>query len=119
MNKTLYSMARSWCIPDSTENSTEELLSWVQERNKNLVVEIHKNRLKDSGVWFYDREEGYIRNRDRSFSPSLAISRCARTVKLFPSPLSFSRRSDIWVSSVRKSAASCIFSCRQRSSRGT
>lgn len=67
MNKTLYSMARSWCIPDSTENSTEELLSWVQERNKNLVVEIHKNRLKDSGVWFYDREEGYIRNRDRSF----------------------------------------------------
>lgn len=67
MNKTLYSMARSWCIPDSTENSTEELLSWVQERNKNLVVEIHKNRLKDSGVWFYDQEEGYIRNRDRSF----------------------------------------------------
>ena len=56
MNQTLQLIAKSWYALDSTKNSTKELLSWLQERNENLVVEIHKNRLEDSGFWFYDQE---------------------------------------------------------------
>ena len=47
--------------------STEELLAWVEERNKTVQVEIHKNQLSDSDTWFYDTEEGCIRNQNRSF----------------------------------------------------
>ncbi len=67
MNNTLQSITKSWCTPDSAENSMEELLAWVRERNETIAVEIHKNRLEDSGFWFYDREEGCIRNQNRSF----------------------------------------------------
>ncbi len=67
MNDTLQSIAKSWCTPDSTENSMEELCAWVRERNETVAVEVHKSRLKESGFWFYDRDEGCIRNRNRSF----------------------------------------------------
>lgn len=67
MNDTLLSIVKSWCTPDSTENSMEEILAWVRERNETISVEIHKNRLEDSSFWFYDREEGCIRNQNRSF----------------------------------------------------
>lgn len=67
MDKTLYSIASSWCTSDSAMISTEELLAWVEERNKTVQVEIHKNQLSDSDTWFYDTEEGCIRNQNRSF----------------------------------------------------
>lgn len=67
MNPTVQSIAKSWHTPDSMENSTEEILSWIRDRNKTVAVEIHKNRLEDSGFWFYDREEGCIRNQNHSF----------------------------------------------------
>lgn len=67
MNKTLCSIVKSWCAPESLVNSTADLLSWIKERNKNLVVEIHRTRLEDSSFWFYDREEGCIRNQSHSF----------------------------------------------------
>lgn len=67
MNKTLQSIARSWCITDSPLNSTEELLAWVKERNKNVSVEIHKTVLGSDSFWYYDREEGRICNRNHSF----------------------------------------------------
>jgi len=67
MNSTLLSIARSWHTAESAVNSTEELLSWVRERNETVTVEIHKTRLEDSGFWFYDEAEGCIRNQNHSF----------------------------------------------------
>jgi len=45
----------------------EALYQWVQERNQNSHVSIVKNRLSDSAQWFYDRESGFIHNRNNSF----------------------------------------------------
>lgn len=67
MFNTLLSIAESWCTTDSSINTTEELLAWIRERNETIAVEIHKNRLENSDFWFYDREEGCIRNQNRSF----------------------------------------------------
>lgn len=67
MNTTLQSIAKSWHTPDSMENSIEEILSWIRDGNETVAVEIHKNRLENSGFWFYDWEEGCIRNQNRSF----------------------------------------------------
>lgn len=67
MTDTIRSIANSWCMPESALNSTQEILAWIAERNAATRVEIVKNRLSESDTWFYDREEGCIRNRNRSF----------------------------------------------------
>ena len=67
MKSTLFSIAQSWGIKESVLNSTEELLEWVRARNETVEVEIHKIPPEPDGFWFYDEEEGRIRNRNRSF----------------------------------------------------
>ncbi len=67
VNNTLLSIARSWGVEESPVNSTEELLAWVRERNETVAVEIHKTAMQPDGFWFYDREEGRIHNKNRSF----------------------------------------------------
>lgn len=64
---TLYSIAKSWTVQDSTVNKTEDILKWVQSRNETVVVEIRKNTLAESGFWFYDEQIGVIRNKNNSF----------------------------------------------------
>lgn len=63
---TLLSIAKSWCIKDGI-HTTEELLKWIKERNKMTHVEIHKCTLEENDFWFYDRQEGCIRNQNHSF----------------------------------------------------
>ncbi len=67
MNATLYSIADSWTVTDSPIHPTEDLRSWIRERNETIAVDIRKNRLSDSHFWFYDREEGCIHNQNHSF----------------------------------------------------
>ena len=67
MNQTLFSIAQSWCISDSLVNPTDTILSWIAERNKTVSVEIHKVPPEENGFWFYDQNEGCIRNQNRSF----------------------------------------------------
>lgn len=67
MNQTLFSIAQNWCISDSPINPTDAILSWIAERNKTVSVEIHKVPPEENGFWFYDQNEGCIRNQNRSF----------------------------------------------------
>lgn len=67
MTDTLLSIARSWCVQDSAIHPLEELLEWINERNKTVAVEIHKIGLEESDFWFYDEKNGYICNRNHSF----------------------------------------------------
>ncbi len=45
----------------------EDILSWVEERNRTVHVSIRKSRLEDSDAWYYNDAEGYIENRNKSF----------------------------------------------------
>ncbi|MBD5098024.1 MAG: dNDP-4-keto-6-deoxy-glucose-2,3- dehydratase [Clostridiales bacterium] len=67
MNTTLLSIAKSWHTADSTVNATAELISWVRQRNCEVEVNVRKARLEDDKFWFYDGQEGCIRNQSRSF----------------------------------------------------
>lgn len=66
MTDTMLSIAESWSEREGI-HALDELLAWVVQRNQNLQVEIYKTTLKKSDVWFYDPEEGCIRNKNRSF----------------------------------------------------
>lgn len=67
MTHTLLSIARSWRCTDSNVNPTASLLAWVEKRNAETAVEIHKISLEECAPWFYDSAEGCIRNQNRSF----------------------------------------------------
>ncbi len=49
------------------QNSIEQILDWVAERNKNTKVNINKIAMSDCANWFLDEKDGYIRNHNNSF----------------------------------------------------
>lgn len=67
MNHTLRSIAQSWCTSDSAISHTADILAWISRRNTETAVEIHKIDFSACAPWFYDRQEGCIRNANRSF----------------------------------------------------
>ncbi len=60
-------LAKSWLHTGGILHTTEELLTWVEERNINSQVTIKKIPLSQCSPWFYDQIEGVIRNENRSF----------------------------------------------------
>lgn len=66
MRMRMCDIIKSWELKEGL-NTTENLLSWVQECNRNTHVNIVKNKLSDSVQWFYDQETGTIHNQNNSF----------------------------------------------------
>lgn len=60
-------LVQSWANRDGCVHSTAELLDWIETRNRDVAVSIKKAPFRSDGFWFYDREEGVLRNRNRSF----------------------------------------------------
>ena len=57
----------SWIDQKGKVETLEAIHSWIDELNAKTKVMIEKNRLSESNNWFYDEEEGVIRNQNRSF----------------------------------------------------
>ena len=67
MDKTLYEIAKSWGSLDSAISPTADILAWITRRNAETAVEIRKIDFAACQPWFYDRQEGCIRNQAYSF----------------------------------------------------
>jgi oxidase EvaA len=57
----------SWLEETTGTNRKEDILSWIEERNNTVLVDIKRIPLSDSDFWFYDKATGMIANRNRSF----------------------------------------------------
>ena len=58
----------SWATTENPFNSTDEILSWIAEKNKGVKVAITKLPYDYSGDnWHYDPERGEIRNKAGTF----------------------------------------------------
>lgn len=66
-SEVIEKLVHSWACIDGHINTSYDLLQWIKERGKTLQVDIKKIALKNNDFWFYDREEGVIRNKNRSF----------------------------------------------------
>lgn len=67
-NMSLMRLIESWATTENPFNSTDEILSWIDEKNKDVKVEINKIPYDYSGDnWHYDTEKGEIRNKAGSF----------------------------------------------------
>lgn len=56
----------SWLNKDGV-HSTEVLLQWINEQNKYTKVQIRRIPLEASNFWFYDKNNGIIKNKNNSF----------------------------------------------------
>lgn len=67
-NMSLMQLIESWATTENPFNSTDEILAWIEEKNKDVQVEIRKIPYDYSGDnWHYDPERGEIRNKAGSF----------------------------------------------------
>jgi oxidase EvaA len=57
----------SWLSETAGVNRIEDILAWIEERNRTVFVEIKKIPLASSDFWYYDKAAGQIVNRNRSF----------------------------------------------------
>lgn len=67
VNDIIEQLVRSWAATDSPVTPTDEVLSWVNQRNQSTYVEIHKIPITEMGDWYYSPEEGVLRNQSGTF----------------------------------------------------
>ena len=61
------SILTSWKMTDGALNETSELFSWVRNLNKTTYIDIAESVMQEDSFWFYDEDDGCIRNRNKSF----------------------------------------------------
>ena len=66
-NRSLVQIIESWAITNNPMNSTEAILDWVEQKNKETKVRIRRIPFSEEGVWRYDPATGEIRNTDGTF----------------------------------------------------
>lgn len=66
-NLTLVRIIESWATTNNPFNSTEDIIKWIDEKNKSIHVTINKIPYKYDGFWYYEEEIGEIKNRNNSF----------------------------------------------------
>ena len=67
-NMSLIRLIESWATTDNPFNSTEEILSWITQKNNDINVDIKVIPYEYTGEnWHYDVDKGEIRNKDGSF----------------------------------------------------
>ncbi|WP_242826623.1 NDP-hexose 2,3-dehydratase family protein [Oribacterium sp. NK2B42] len=67
-NMSLMQLIESWATTENPFNSTDDILTWIKEKNRDVRVDIRKIPYDYTGDnWHYDQERGEIRNRDGSF----------------------------------------------------
>ena len=65
---SLMQLIESWATTENPLNSTDDILTWIKEKNRDVRVDIRKIPYDYTGDnWHYDQERGEIRNRDGSF----------------------------------------------------
>ena len=67
-NMSLMQLIESWATTENPFNSTDDILDWIKEKNRDVSVAIRKIPYDYTGDnWHYDQERGEIRNRDGTF----------------------------------------------------
>ena len=63
----IYEIVKSWKNTKGSVNSMEQIMDWIDDRNKNLKVSIKKQEFSYDGFWYLDQADGYVRNKNNSF----------------------------------------------------
>lgn len=87
MKNIAIDLVKSWAEKDDCLESTSSILGWINELNQTYHVQIQKNKLSDSLFWFYDQQEGTIRNQKRSFFEITGIQKSIKGKVVLEQPV--------------------------------
>lgn len=68
-------------------HSTSDILLWLEKRKKSLEVCLDRIPLSECEPWYYDVEEGTIRNRQRSFFQIIGIRHTKNNGEITEQPI--------------------------------
>lgn len=68
-------------------HSTQDILSWLEERKDNLEVCLDKIPLSECEPWYYDKNEGTIRNKRGSFFQIIGIRHTKDSGEIVEQPI--------------------------------
>ncbi len=67
-NSSLMRLIESWATTENVINSIEDIISWIDNKNRDVSVNIRKIPYDYTGNnWYYDKSLGQIRNQSGSF----------------------------------------------------
>lgn len=84
---SLYSIVKSWLSLKDSANSIDEILEWIEKRNKSICVDIKKIQLQESAFWFYDEQQGIIRNKSNSFFQIAGLEKKIKNSRVIRQPI--------------------------------
>lgn len=67
MKNDVLKILKSWKEKENTIHSTKEILDWVEEMNKKIVVSVNESCFEQNDYWYFCEENGSIRNKNNSF----------------------------------------------------
>ncbi|MBQ9609858.1 MAG: NDP-hexose 2,3-dehydratase family protein [Lachnospiraceae bacterium] len=62
-----YDILKSWSNVEGNVNSIPDILSWISKKDEKFNVNIKKIDFLYNGFWYYDNEDGHIKNKNNSF----------------------------------------------------
>ena len=65
-------LINSWLVKEGI-NTTQEIVYWIKERNRQTYVNIEKLPFLKSEFWYYDDKKGIIKNKNNSFFSIVGI----------------------------------------------
>ncbi|MBR4470656.1 MAG: NDP-hexose 2,3-dehydratase family protein [Erysipelotrichaceae bacterium] len=83
----LEKLIESWSCIEGNVNSTKSLLEWIDDLNKNTIVNISQTSISDDSFWFYDDYRGEVLNRKRSFFSIIGMRFFVNDVFLYEQPI--------------------------------
>ena len=73
-NATLIAIVESWKEKENTAHTISDILDWIEQKNKNLKVEISHIPFSEDAEWKYVMEEGGIVNSKRTFFKIMGLT---------------------------------------------
>lgn len=67
MKNSILKIIESWANINGNVNSTVEIINWVTNLNETTEVSIKESNINANTFWFYDKHNGEILNRKKSF----------------------------------------------------
>lgn len=86
-NNIIESVIKEKDVSEKSLHSFDELLQWINHRNKTIEVSLTKISLKDCEPWYYNSEEGCIRNEKGSFFKIFGMRQLDKNVTIVEQPI--------------------------------
>ena len=87
IEKSLKDIFLSWKTTEGTLNSIDNILRWVEEKNKNIQLNIKKIPYEYNGFWHYDEKEFGIINDSKSFFKIVGLRKTENGQSVIEQPI--------------------------------